>query len=113
MAAAVGCSARTIIKAIKVLVELELISKCKILQSNVNEYTILSDGEFLSYIDESASQPNEIGSHELVNEVRIVSESVSDKEEPLKNNHFNKNHLSINREDGIDEMDAYCELIKS
>ena len=113
LAAAVGCTERTIIKSIKVLVSLGLISKSKVQGSNVNKYTILSDGEFLSYNDEPISQSNEIYSPALVNEVHEVSEPISDKEEPKNNNHFDKNHQSINREDGIDTIGAYRELIKS
>ena len=97
LAAAVGCTERTIIKSIKVLVSLGLISKCKMQGSNVNKYTILSDGEFLSYNNEPVSQSDEIYSPALVNEVHEVSEPISDKEEPKNNNHFDKNHQSINR----------------
>ena len=48
-----------------------------------------------------------------MNEVHEVSEPISDKEEPKNNNHFEKNHQSINREGGIDTIGAYRELIKS
>ena len=112
LAGAVGCSARTIIKTVKVLTDLQLIDKAKMPGSNVNKYTILSDGEFLSYKNEADTLSGETNSSVLVNDVQPIGEAVADKQEPYNNNHFNKNHLSINRDDEIDEMGAYRDLIK-
>jgi len=113
LAAAVGCTGRTIIKAVKVLTALRLVRKTKMPGSNVNEYTILSDGEFLSHISEQASLPSETDSPALVNEVQQVSEPDSRKEEPYKNNHLENNHQSIYpAADSMDEMEKYRALIK-